>query len=198
MAKCEICGKSVTWALIRYKAPDIEGKKHDVCKECMEKITQGHKAVKYDTVSKKLLIVDPDEIEIRKKCTVCGHIFCYNPVDVAKNKQHATDAVLSSIAGTAGALSGHSAASATHVGNAQAELDRIVDYDRCPKCGSRSLRELTKEEFQQEMKAANAQQTETTANSAADELKKFKELLDMGVINQEEFDAKKKQLLGLN
>ena len=33
--------------------------------------------------------------------------------------------------------------------------------------------------------------------SAADELKKFKELLDMGVINQEEFDAKKKLLLGL-
>ena len=35
------------------------------------------------------------------------------------------------------------------------------------------------------------------ATSAADELKKFKELLDMGVITQEEFDAKKKQLLGL-
>ena len=34
-------------------------------------------------------------------------------------------------------------------------------------------------------------------DSAADELKKFKELLDMGVITQEEFDAKKKQLLGL-
>lgn len=33
--------------------------------------------------------------------------------------------------------------------------------------------------------------------SAADELKKFKELLDMGAISQEEFDAKKKQLLGL-
>ena len=33
--------------------------------------------------------------------------------------------------------------------------------------------------------------------SAADELKKFKELLDSGVITQEEFDAKKKQLLGL-
>jgi len=35
------------------------------------------------------------------------------------------------------------------------------------------------------------------AVSPADELKKFKELLDMGVITQEEFDAKKKQLLGL-
>ena len=33
--------------------------------------------------------------------------------------------------------------------------------------------------------------------SAADELKKYKELLDMGVITQEEFDAKKKQVLGL-
>ena len=33
--------------------------------------------------------------------------------------------------------------------------------------------------------------------SPAEELKKMKELLDMGIITQEEFDAKKKQLLGL-
>ena len=33
--------------------------------------------------------------------------------------------------------------------------------------------------------------------SEADELGKYKELLDKGVITQEEFDAKKKQLLGL-
>lgn len=33
--------------------------------------------------------------------------------------------------------------------------------------------------------------------SAADELKKFKGLLDSGVITKEEFEAKKKQLLGL-
>jgi len=36
-----------------------------------------------------------------------------------------------------------------------------------------------------------------SAISSADELKKFKELLDYGIITQEEFDAKKKQLLGL-
>lgn len=36
------------------------------------------------------------------------------------------------------------------------------------------------------------------AVSTADELKKIKELLDMGIITQEEFDAKKKQLLGLD
>lgn len=38
---------------------------------------------------------------------------------------------------------------------------------------------------------------ETDNNTAADELKKFKDLLDVGAITQEEFDAKKKQLLGL-
>ena len=35
------------------------------------------------------------------------------------------------------------------------------------------------------------------ASSNADEIKKYKELLDAGIITQEEFDAKKKQLLGL-
>ncbi len=33
--------------------------------------------------------------------------------------------------------------------------------------------------------------------SAADEILKLKDLLDMGILTQEEFDAKKKQLLGL-
>ena len=36
-----------------------------------------------------------------------------------------------------------------------------------------------------------------TNTSGADEILKYKQLLDMGVISQEEFDAKKKQLLGL-
>ncbi|MBQ4158616.1 MAG: SHOCT domain-containing protein [Clostridia bacterium] len=33
--------------------------------------------------------------------------------------------------------------------------------------------------------------------SNADELKEYKDLLDAGILTQEEFDAKKKQLLGL-
>ena len=36
-----------------------------------------------------------------------------------------------------------------------------------------------------------------TASSDADELRKFKELFEDGIISQEEFDTKKKQLLGL-
>ena len=37
----------------------------------------------------------------------------------------------------------------------------------------------------------------SSPSSNAEEIKKYKELLDMGVISQEEFDAKKKELLGL-
>lgn len=39
--------------------------------------------------------------------------------------------------------------------------------------------------------------TQVNRASAADEIIKFKALLDQGILTQEEFDAKKKQLLGL-
>lgn len=44
---------------------------------------------------------------------------------------------------------------------------------------------------------ATAQQSENEEINNADALKKYKDLLDSGVITQEEFDAKKKQILGL-
>lgn len=48
-----------------------------------------------------------------------------------------------------------------------------------------------------EVKRKSMGGTTVYAASAADELKKFKALLDDGIITQEEFDAKKKQLLGI-
>lgn len=39
--------------------------------------------------------------------------------------------------------------------------------------------------------------TAAPVTSPIEEIKKNQELLDMGIITQEEFDAKKKQLLGL-
>lgn len=48
------------------------------------------------------------------------------------------------------------------------------------------------------IKASSEKSTNSTQQvSAADELLKFKELLDCGAITQEEFDQKKKQLLGV-
>lgn len=53
-------------------------------------------------------------------------------------------------------------------------------------------------ELLSQFQSSNQTITENNAStSSADELKKFKDLLDSGIITQEEFDAKKKQLLGL-
>ena len=49
----------------------------------------------------------------------------------------------------------------------------------------------------QQEKSNPAPVVEAPKSDEADQLKKYKELLDSGVITQEEFDAKKKQLLGL-
>jgi len=43
----------------------------------------------------------------------------------------------------------------------------------------------------------NGGKSEVSAFSPADEIKKYKDLLDQGIISQEEFETKKKQLLGL-
>ena len=59
--------------------------------------------------------------------------------------------------------------------------------------------ELNKQLMERQDKKTDAPAPVVTVSnqSNADELKKYKELLDSGVITQEEFDAKKKQLLGL-
>ena len=48
----------------------------------------------------------------------------------------------------------------------------------------------------QEVKQENSKPIMITSVSNADEIKKFKELCDAGIITQEEFEKKKKQLLG--
>lgn len=91
-------------------------------------------------------------------------------------------------------------------------IDKKIEI--CPKCGSvlletsvlRKTWDSLSKENRQQMRRAFTQgqylkgdhtQMIPPAVSAADEIEKFKGLLDRGVISQEEFDAKKKQLLGL-
>ena len=54
-----------------------------------------------------------------------------------------------------------------------------------------------KDFIEQRLTEGGAAEVSAQPLSSADEIKKFKDLLDSGVITQEEFDAKKKQLLGL-
>lgn len=138
-----------------------------------------------------------DSLEFRMRCNVCGQVFCYTYTDLMNNarfaqlaKNHGRDAVVNALIGTPVGVYGNMKLGNDAVG-------RITDYSRCPHCNSSSLTEITKEEWDAGKVAENKPVQTAVALSAADEIKKFKELLDSGIITQEEFDAKKKQLLGL-
>ena len=149
----------------------------------------------YDVTSDDSENISINNHEYRKRCNVCGHIFCYTQKDLDKNVSNAKSATLSSVAGVTTALGGAYAASAVNQSNAQNSMNKMVDYSRCPKCNSTNLSNISEEEFEK-MKNENNSANQPVV-SAADEIKKFKELLDIGAITQEEFDKKKKELLCL-
>ena len=90
-------------------------------------------------------------------------------------------------------------------------LNNIIDVNKIPFCSGmfsyavandyckNLYLEVKKvfEEYKSKESEISAGNTVVQEVSAADEIAKFKGLLDQGIISQEEFDAKKKQLLGL-
>ena len=131
--------------------------------------------------------------EIIKCCNVCGHIFCYSIADLQRNLDIIKQANRTADVGMLYTLAGNSVASSVEKQTSVNQLSKVVDYDKCPQCGSKDTRDATDEEIENNKKPKNG----TEQFSPADELKKYKVLLDSGIITQEEFDAKKKQLLGL-
>ena len=86
-------------------------------------------------------------MEYIKKCNVCGKIFCYTDEDVKANKAHALSTSLSAIASVANAIGGtmYNAYEQGKISNR--ESAKVIDYNKCPHCGSRDLRLLTDEEL---------------------------------------------------
>ena len=131
--------------------------------------------------------------EYRMRCNVCGHIFCYTDKDLTKNIENAGVEAIAAIGGLASILGGGTIFHTQHLqGQADRYADKIVDYSRCPSCRSTNISEIKDSEVLQQQNSTTA-----FATSPIEEIKKYKELLDMGIITQEEFDVKKKQLLGL-
>ena len=74
-------------------------------------------------------------------------------------------------------------------------IEESVTVDKsCPKCGAKMG---AKQSSCFLCDGNDATATNTNSTSVADEILKFKSLLDMGVLTQEEFNQKKKQLLNL-
>lgn len=188
-ATCAICGKEV--GLNRFKiGKTVDGKDIWKCPACAK--LGGY--VEIDLVTGKAKVETLEETEKRVKCNTCGHLYCYNGADLEANRKNARMAALNSVGAMANAVGGTQLGATMQNSAAQNYLDKIVDYSRCPKCNSSDIRILTAEEYEREKAVP------TQAAAAVDpvaQIKQWKELLDMGVLTQEEFETKKKQLLGL-
>lgn len=188
--ECAICGR--TTGLNRYKiGTTTDGKDLWKCPECARK--GGLLDIDYTTG--KVTLIENKDTETRMKCNACGHIYCYTLEDLQRNEKLAKGAVMDSLLGVGEAVGGTRIGSQIATAKADSKMNQIVDYTKCPHCHSTDVFALSKDEWETEK--ATKTQGNVAPVSSADELKKFKELLDMGVISQEEFDAKKKQLLGL-
>lgn len=131
-----------------------------------------------------------------RKCSACGKVYCYTDRDIKENVELANKAKQEANRGILNALGGTSIESTMNRHRTEDLLNQIKDYKKCIYCKSSNIQTITEEQFKAE-EAKSAPAAGGGGVSAADELKKFKELMDAGVITQEEFDAKKKQLLGL-
>ena len=114
------------------------------------------------------------------------------------------------LAGTTGAVLGAAGANQTttginvhrthfHVHLRFLRPQELTDKDYWLHLGSeRELQQFLRWFRQEgEEEAAAPQETDTSAPDPASELRKYKALLEEGLITQQDFDAKKKQLLGL-
>ena len=134
--------------------------------------------------------------ERRMRCRVCGKLYCFTKDDLDRNAKNARSAAISGAASGLAAIGGTRIDMYGQAAMAESALGKIVDYSRCPNCNSTDVEELTEEQYKAAI-SENATPKTSPQISAADEIRKFKELLDSGIISKEEFDAKKKQLLGL-
>lgn len=191
MGVCTCCNRRVSFFKLGFLVPDLNGTNHKICDDCMNRVQKEGKAFKWNPQKGIVEIVEKDEAKIIKKCNDCGYIFTYTALDKKNNENLRTTAALQAIS----SVTGSALTNAVNESNYQQTSKKIRDFNRCPQCNSTDLKELTLQEYRIEREKRT---NENSANySPADELIKFKELLDKGIISQEEFEAKKKQLLGL-
>ena len=130
--------------------------------------------------------------EHRMRCNVCGNVFCYTLRDIELNRRMVSrDIQAASRRGVIGGLAGDSVSAYANINMIHKAEEKLIDYSKCPKCQSRDLTEISEDEFKQLNNKSNP------TSNPIEEIKKYKELLDMGILTQEEFDTKKRQLLGL-
>ena len=94
-------------------------------------------------IKEKASLKSSKDIEYRKKCNVCGQVFCFTQKDLEIKKANQTLVSIYSLKSLSGSIGGLSYSKFENAKRADAALSRIVDYSKCPKCNSSDLTDIT-------------------------------------------------------
>lgn len=86
------------------------------------------------------------ENEHKIHCNVCGKVYCYTDEDVRLNQLYQKRATQAQKHETVDLLAGSVVVAQLDAQASSNYKNKIVDYDRCPYCGSRDVREMNENE----------------------------------------------------
>lgn len=167
----------------------------DEGQEAYELICKNSRIDEVKTIYDELKVKNPkirwgSKGEIRKQCNSCGAVYCFTAEDLKRLARDARASVNASLLQVGGLMTGNYGAA---IYGKQRDR-KVVNLNRCPFCDSSNIVDWDPDAEPSQ----SIHDNETSAGvSAADEILKFKNLADQGIITMEEFEAKKKQLLGL-
>lgn len=95
-------------------------------------------------------------MEYRRRCTVCGKIYCYTDKDILDNNLNTISASASTLGAVASLFGGTRID--TYALNSQADRysSKIVNFEQCPSCHSVSTVLLSDEEWAEHQKQAES------------------------------------------
>lgn len=85
-------------------------------------------------------------MEIRRKCNVCGKIYCYTDEDVENSKIESVIATISTIGAIASAVGGTNYDAYELNKQSDRATNKVIDYLKCPFCNSSDTHIMSKEE----------------------------------------------------
>lgn len=88
-------------------------------------------------------------MEYRKRCTVCGKIYCFTDEDIKANNRNSLVSGLAAIGSIAAVFGGTRYDAYEQSKLADRNSSKIIDFSKCPNCNSTNVVDISEEEWAQ-------------------------------------------------
>ena len=128
---------------IKYELEELK-RQRDYINNRILKLQDEYNAIAYNSVGNPKVNVLPDgSKEFARRCNVCGKIYCYTDSDTLQNSINKGIAVFNGVTAIANVIGGTMLGAYVTSNQSDKFSNRVVDYNKCPSCGSRNTRLIT-------------------------------------------------------